>query len=124
MINSSVFNLPDSAALAVAMVDGNGDQLTGFDGSRPANAAVTAVPSSLTSVVLLAANPARRQVLIVNRSTKTLHIQFGAAATVAGSSFFLGPNANYEGPLDGYTGVISGIWTAVNGQANVTEVTL
>jgi hypothetical protein len=121
---SSIIELTnDIRAKAVAIFDANGVQLSGFDPSRPANAAITSVASSATSVSLLAANAARRAVVITNDGTKILYIAFAATATVAAFTYKLGSGATIELPLNGYTGVISGIWSAVNGNARITEIT-
>ncbi len=119
----SVRPLTNSSPIDVAMVDGNGDQVTGFDSSRPANATITSVPSSVSSVTILAANAARRSVVITNDGTKVLKIAFAATATATAFTYSIPANATLELPLNGYTGVISGIWNAVNGNARITEVT-
>ena len=115
--------LTNSVAVDVAVVDGNGDQLTGFDGSRPANSTITSVGSSIASVTLAAANAARRQLVIQNNSTKVLYIAFAATATSSAYTVKLAAGGVYESPLNGYTGIVTGIWAAVNGNAIVTEVT-
>jgi hypothetical protein len=122
MYLGSFRELTDARPADVAVVDGNGDQLTGFDSSRPANATITSVPSSVTSVTLLAANPARRYFVINNASSKILHIAFAATASAALYTIIIAPNTDYEAPVNGYTGAVSGIWTAVNGNAIITEV--
>ncbi len=119
----SFLELADTVAATVALVDGNGDQLTGFDSSRPATSTLVSVPASITSVVLRAANAARRQIIIVNNGTKSLFLAFAATATVSAFTLPLAANGIYESPVNGYTGVISGIWSAVNGSALVTEIT-
>ena len=123
MYQGGFFELTNQTAAAVAMVDGNGDQITGFDSSRPANSALTSVSASITSVTILAANAARRQALIRNHGTKKLYIAFGATASLASFTKEIPANSDYELPLNGYTGVISGIWNVANGSALVTEVT-
>jgi len=119
----SVRPLTNSSPVDVAMVDVNGDQLSGFDQSRPATAVLSSVPSSVTSVTILAANAARRGGTIVNDGTKVLKIAFSATATATAFTVSIPANGQHELTLDGYTGVISGIWNAVNGNARVTEVT-
>jgi hypothetical protein len=123
MYLGSFRELTDARPADVAVVDGNGDQLTGFDSSRPANATITSVPSSITSVVLLPANPARRYFFIHNAGSKILHVAFAATATAALFTVVIAANTDYEAPVNGYTGVVSGIWNAVSGNAIVTEVT-
>jgi hypothetical protein len=115
--------LTNSTPFDVAVTDGLGNQLTGFDSSKPATAVLTSVPSAITSSVLLASNPSRRKFIIYNASTKILYIAFAATASTSAYSFQLPANAGYEAHLSDYTGVISGIWSAVNGAAKVTEIT-
>jgi len=123
LLTASVRELTDARALDVSVVDGNGDQLTGFDASRPATATLTSIASSITSVTILASNPARRKFLIVNESTRVLKLAFAATATATAYSILLAANSFYESELGGYTGIITGLWAAVNGNARVTEIT-
>lgn len=120
---SSLFELGDIRAKAVAVVDTTGTQLAGFDQSRPATAALTNVASVTTSVVLAAANAARRGLIIVNDSTKVLYVAFAATASATAFTYKLGGGATVELPLNGYTGVVSGIWATANGNARITEIT-
>ena len=113
----------DIRASAVAIVDTTGTQLSGFDSSRPATATISSVASSVTSVTLLAANAARRRFVVVNESSKTLFIAFAATATVTAYTVNVAGNAVYEGILNDYTGVVSGIWSSANGNARITEIT-
>lgn len=85
-------------------------------------AAITPVASSATSIVLLAANANRKDVKIFNNSTSRLYVAFLGTASIAACSLLLEPGGLYEGEVN-YTGVISGIWAAVNGNALVTELT-
>jgi len=121
-LTASVRELTNARAIDVAMVDATGDQLTGFDSSRPASAVLTSVAGSAVSVVLLAANAARRQWMIVNDSTKTLKVAFAATASATAFSILLGAGAAYESSRDSYTGVIAGIWASANGNARMTEI--
>jgi hypothetical protein len=81
------------------------------------------VPAVTTSTVLLTANPVRRGATIFNDSTATLYVNFGATAD-AGDKYVvpLDSKAYYEVPF-AYTGEISGIWSAVNGNAQIYELT-
>lgn len=123
MLSPSQLDLGDVRASAVAVVNTAGVQLSGFDQSRPATAALTSVAGSATSVSLLAANAARRQVFIDNDSTKTLYVAFAATATIAAFTLRIASGQSWESELNGYTGAISGIWTSANGNARITEVT-
>ena len=123
MLSPSQFDLGDVRASAVAIVDSAGVQIPGFDGSRPTTATLTSVAGSVVSVSLLAANAARRQVFIDNDSTKTLYVAFAATATTAAFTVRIASGQSWASVLNGYTGAISGIWVAANGNARITEVT-
>lgn len=122
-LTATIRELLNSRPFDVAVVDAQGDHVTGFDSSRPATAAITSVASSATSVSLLAANAARRRVIVHNDSTKTLRIAFGVAASATVFSVIVPSKAQYESPLNDYTGELFGIWDSANGSARVTEIT-
>lgn len=119
----SIFNLTNADAAVVAMVDGTGTQLTGFDPSRPATATLSSVAASVTSVLLLAANAARRRFVIHNQSSSVLFVAFAATATAAAYTYRIAANSDIDGALNDYTGIITGIWAAANGNARITEIT-
>jgi hypothetical protein len=110
-------------ACPVTMVDC--DELTGLQGYT--RASVTRFAASTDPQIFLAANPARQQFVICNHSpTATLAVAFGVlAATSPASSYtlLLPPNTQYESPLGGFTGQVSGIWLSDDetGEALVTE---
>lgn len=83
---------------------------------------VTSVGSSVSSVTLLGSNANRRGATVYNNSTRKLYLKLGAAASTTSFSVLLFANSYWEVPAF-YTGVIDGIWDAVNGAALVTEVT-
>lgn len=115
----------DLRAAVVGIFDPAGNQLSGFDSSRPANAAITTIPVSPTSGVILAANAARRQVIVTNESSKTLYLAFAATASVSSYTIPVPSGQTVTLTLNGYTGVISGIWSAADASHNarVTEIT-
>lgn len=80
----------------------------------------TTVASSATSVSLLAANSSRKGATIWNASTATLYLDLDAAATMTDYAAKLDPGGYYEVPYS-FTGAISGIWSAANGNALVRE---
>lgn len=123
LLGATIRFLANARPLDVAVVDGLGDQLTGFDSSRPANATITSVGASVTSVTIAAANAARRQLIVVNDGNKTLYLAFAATATTAAYTYLVAAGQTYTGPVNGYTGIVTGIWSAANGNAIVTEVT-
>jgi len=80
------------------------------------------IPSSATTVVLIAANASRKSLTIFNNSTAILYVCFGATATQAGAKVPIGAGGFYEMPFNQiYTGVISGIWASANGNASIYE---
>lgn len=113
----------DVRAIDVAVIDPTGAHVPGFDSSRPAGSTTTVVPVSTTTALLAAANPARRQLIINNLSGKTLLVAFEATAVGASAAFPIASNTVWMGPLDGYTGDVSGILAGGAGSVNVTEIT-
>lgn len=88
----------------------------------PRTPTTTSVASSATSVTILAANPARRGVTVMNDSTATLRLSFSSPATAANAFVVVPGNAFLV--LDQQlivTGAIYGIWSSANGAAQVTE---
>ena len=88
--------------------------------ARSSTAASTTVASSATSVSLLAANANRQGATVWNSSTATLFLDFDSAATTADHALKVDPGGYVEVPF-GFTGAISGVWSAVNGNALVRE---
>lgn len=85
-------------------------------------ATLSNVNGSASSVTLLAANTARLGATIVNDSTVTLYVKFGATASTTSYTVKLMADAYYEVPF-GYYGIIDGIWASATGVARVTEIT-
>src|SRR3990167_6203728 len=123
LLGASLRELGDARALDVAVVDGTGAQLTGFDPSRPATATLSTVVVSTVSIALAASNAARRRIVIHNDSTGNVFVAFAATATVTAFTIKLGGNNVYEGPLNDYTGAISAIRSAGSSNVRVTEIT-
>jgi hypothetical protein len=82
-------------------------------------AAETSVPASVTSVVLLAANPERGAASIRNDSSVVMYISHGGTASST-SPIALPANATYELPVR-YTGQISAAWASATGAARIVE---
>lgn len=89
----------------------------------PPNAAnVARVPASTVVVTLIAAGAINRKtVSIFNDSTAILYIKLGAGAAFTDFTVRLRPDDFYETPDPHFIGEITGIWTAANGAAQVTE---
>ncbi len=120
----SLIVLPtDIRADAVAIFDTAGNQLSGFDSSRPATAVITTLPATNASQTLLAANAARRQVFITNEASKTAFIAFAGVASATSYTIALAGGQSVALPLNGYTGIITAILSAGTGNIRVTEVT-
>lgn len=90
--------------------------------SRPTQ---TSVASSATSVSLVAANPARKAMIIQNTSTAILYVLFvlpgAATAATATTAHSVQLASNAFLTIEGFTGAATGIWASANGQANITE---
>lgn len=90
------------------------------------SAAASTVAANTSSVQLLAANENRRGATLWNASTALLRIDFAAPhanVTFANSPYAveIGAGDYYELPFN-YTGIISGIWSAANGNCLVREL--
>lgn len=86
------------------------------------DATLSNVNGSASSVTLLAANTDRRGLLLVNDSTATLYLKYGATASTTSYSVKMEPGSYWEMPRPIYTGRIDGIWSAANGAARITEL--
>lgn len=94
-----------------------------FTTNYAGNATQTVVAASITSVLILAANPARLGAAIFNDGNKVLTLFLGSGSASAVNRTVQVPAAGYyELPYD-YTGPIQGIWNNANGSARVTEFT-
>ena len=84
--------------------------------------AASSVAQSATSVSLIAANAARREVIIRNepQGNETLYVAYGAAATLNEAVALRKGDVLIE---DKYTGELFGIWSSAgSGNARITEV--
>jgi len=87
----------------------------------PTSATPTSVTASATSVRLFAENAAAGGRSVVNDSTATLYVKYGAAASTTDYTVKMGAGDLYELPLPLYGGVVHGIWSSATGSARVTE---
>lgn len=88
-------------------------------GHTGTGSSVTAATSSTT---VLAANTARIGATVFNDSTATLYLALFSGASTTSYTAQVGANAYYEVPF-GYDGIITGVWSAANGNVRVTEIT-
>lgn len=86
------------------------------------NAVLSSIAGSAVSVLLLAANPLRRQAIVVNESTSVLYVSFAAVSSDVMYTYLLLPAATLELPQPIYTGDISGVWVSATGSARITEL--
>lgn len=96
--------------------------VTGNADSGGVTPTTTSVPSSATSVQVLAANTNRKSFGVSNVSTAKLYLSYSTPATTA-NAFVEIPAGAYlpPDPQLKYTGAIYGIWASANGSAQVTE---
>jgi len=94
--------------------------------TSPASAATTvvsSVPSSGSAVTLISATASRSFFMIYNDSTESLYVKFGTGASTADFTVKILAGGYFESASPIYTGLVSGIWSAENGNALVTELT-
>lgn len=91
---------------------------------KAATSTLSNVAASASNVTILATNANRKRVVIVNDSTATLYLKFGATASATSYTYILYGGDTYESPSNPiYTGQIDGIWASATGAARVTEMT-
>ena len=119
--NSSIDTKLDAQATAAKQ----DDIITAIGGISGAPIGTVATPlsfaQSATSIVLLAVETTRTELIIRNDSSQTLYIQLTGTATIT-SAIELKKDDIYS--QTNYTGVVSGIWSgAGSGFARIIEVT-
>lgn len=112
--------------------DGSGNLKVVHQGSvsitqpTSATSALSSVGASTTAggVQLLASNTNRKAMYIYNDSTAILYLAFNTSASTTAYTVQVPANGFFEMPTSPiYTGTIFGIWSAVNGNARITELT-
>jgi hypothetical protein len=89
--------------------------------AAPTTGAQTSVASSTSSVTILAASASRKGAGILNDDANDLRLLLGPGSASATNYTVLLPSGGYYEVPYGYTGVISGIWSADGtGSARVT----
>ena len=115
--------LTNADPMDVALVDGSGNQLTGFDPSRPATSTLSQASVTTVSSVVLAANPARRKFLLFNGTGKTAFVAFAGVASITAYTVSIPVGGLFESSNDSYTGVVSAITSSGTSTLQVTEIT-
>lgn len=85
-----------------------------FENVRAASAAsVTKLDSAATSAQLLAANPARKGLILQNTDANDVYVKYGTTASATSFTVKVPGNGGYwEMPTLVYTGRIDAIWAA------------
>lgn len=92
-------------------------------GEAPGTGTKTSVAAAVTSTTLLAANLLRKQAVFMNDSTANLFLDLaGGTASTASYSVKVPAGGYYEIPWPVYTGLVTGIWDAAAGSAQITEL--
>lgn len=91
---------------------------------QTSTSALTQVTAATSTTTVLASNSSRVGAYVFNDSTATLYLAFASTASTTAYTLQVPPGGTYlhDGPVI-YTGQLSGIWSAANGAARVTEVT-
>lgn len=89
--------------------------------SGQADAVVTRVNASTSTVVLAAANTLRKTIILWNDSNAVVLIKFGPTASTSSFTWKIGPQSGYELPLPVFVGIISAVWETANGAMQITE---
>jgi hypothetical protein len=89
-------------------------------GSKSAD--ITSVLADTRRVRLLEGNNYRHMATVTNDSTAIMYLSPGPAASLDRWSVKLAAGDYYEIP-PGYTGPVTAVWDAVNGQARIAELT-
>lgn len=124
-------NLPTAIQVTKASADAtsltinSGCSAAGSTSELPSgqSAAVTSIVAATTAVTLSAADPDRQGVIIYNNSNAVLYCKFGSGASSSSFTVAIPSNSLFDfTPLVTYKGIISGVWSTSNGNAQVTEV--
>lgn len=114
----------------VYLVDSSGNPITsatnnGLAITQPTSSTgtLTSVASATSSTQLLAANAARKGASFFNDSTATLYLALANSASLTAYTVQIPPNGFFEIPaIPVYTGAVYGIWSAIAGNARITEM--
>jgi inorganic triphosphatase YgiF len=91
---------------------------------RAATATLTNVVDSNVSAQLLAANTARKGVIIENDSSAIMYVKYGTTASTTSFTVKIAANARWEMSRPIYLGRIDAVWASDStGSARVTELT-
>ena len=126
MLGPALFRIRCSAftsgTCAVRATAGAGWYENAMVQARGTSPSQVSVGSSVTSTTVMAANPNRLNARVTNDSTAILYLnESGATASATAWTAKLAAGQVYEIPHPVHTSAITGIWSAANGFARVTE---
>src|SRR5438067_7512120 len=88
-----------------------------------ATATLTSVAASATTVALLAANNARKGVIVTNDSTAIMYLAYAATASTTAYTVPIAGGGYWEmPPVPLYRGALSAVWSSATGSARLTEL--
>lgn len=85
-----------------------------------ATSTLSNVAGSASSVTLIAANTARKKVVMYNDSTADCYVKYGSTASSTSFTWLMAAGSHIEETE--YNGIITGIWTSATGNMRVSEI--
>ena len=121
IINSGTVELPPDLATETTL----NNLFNTFDNPHQTSTVnKSSVNSGTVSGTILASNTNRNGLLLFNDSTAAFYFNFGTVASTSNYSLKMESGSYYEMNQPIYKGVITGLWSAVNGSLKVTETEL
>lgn len=85
---------------------------------------ITSVPAATGVTQLLGPNGNRANFVVYNDSTATLYLAFDNTASTTHYTVQVPSQGYFEHPMGAvWTGAVTGVWSAANGNARITELT-
>lgn len=96
-------------------------QITQQDWAASLTRAEVASATSSTTLAVAGSATLRRGLRVYNNSSAALYVKEGADCTNTDFDFIIGAGEEWvmDGPI--WTGIVTGVWASVNGNAKVTE---
>ena len=118
MAQRKFIDLPSGQFIPLtALCDNTGAPVAASAGSNRVD-----ITSGTSDQTFVAANPARKGLLIDNESTSVLYLLFATGtSSVTNYSVRVPAGANINLGANFYTGIIKGVWASANGFARITE---
>jgi hypothetical protein len=89
---------------------------------RQATATVTNGTASTATITLAASNTSRKGLVVYNNSTSDMYLKYGSGGNPNDFTVKILAGGYWEMPAPIYTGIVTGAWDSVNGNAKVTEI--